>query len=149
METKRFGLRTLLTVTTGRLLTEPEGERDNGIGKLHKLLGWMTRDEPFTHQLGRFADECNPWLLRWFPELAEVNQTLNALDDKMKLYGAEKGIQFWVANLHIVIEGLREEYDVGRIPQDDHEKKDPYDELVTMRGTDEGIIIAKDGEILP
>ncbi len=68
-ETKVFPLRVLLTVTTGRLLTQSRGPRDNGIGDLYELLGWMTNDEPFTHQLPRFADECKPWILQWFPEL--------------------------------------------------------------------------------
>jgi hypothetical protein len=31
--------------------------------------------------------------------------------------------------------------DVGKIPADDHEKIDAYDELVMMRGTDEGIVV--------
>lgn len=31
-ETKRFKLQTILTVTTGRLLTDRKSETDNGIG---------------------------------------------------------------------------------------------------------------------
>ena len=36
---------------------------------------------------------------------------------------------------------FRSTYDVPHIPQDDHERKNPYDELVAERGTDEGIVI--------
>lgn len=142
MATERFALRTLLTVTTGRLLTESEGPRDNGIGRMYKLLGWMTSDEPFTHQLGRFADECKPWLLRWFPELASCNESLDALERLIEEHGGDAGIKRWVSDLMLICPPLKAEYDVPKIPADDHEKKHPYDELVAMRVTDEGIAVA-------
>lgn len=73
MSTKKFPLRDVLTVTTGRLLTKGKGKDDNGIGDLYKILGHMTGDDGvMTHQLGRFSEECKPWLLKWFPELAEA-----------------------------------------------------------------------------
>ena len=137
-ETKRFPLRVLLTVTTGRLLTKSKGPRDNGIGDLYEILGWMTNDSPFTHQLGRFGDECRPWLLRWFPELAAVDGTLPLLDGMIERNGAEIGVDLWLKSLP-----LKTEYDVPRIPKDDHESKHPYDELVAMRGTDENIVLVK------
>jgi hypothetical protein len=149
METKRFDLRTILTATTGRLLAEPEGENDNGIGRLYELLGWMTNDQPFTHQLPRFADECKPWLLRWFPELVPVSGSLQSLDKwNGKSDCPETGIFYWIAELKMMFPALKDKYDVPRIPQDDHEKKNPYDELVAMRGTDEGIVILNDGKIV-
>jgi hypothetical protein len=138
-ETKRFPLRVLLTVTTGRLLTEPKGERDNGISDVYDILGWMTNDEPFTHQLPRFADECKPWLLRWFPELAEADVEL--LDGAMSDHGPSGGIEYWLIKLRV--NGCYAEYDVPRIPADDHTAKHPYDELVEMRGTDEGIVVVE------
>ncbi len=36
---------------------------------------------------------------------------------------------------------LRNTYSVPQIPMDDHTRKDAYDELVEMRGTDENIIL--------
>lgn len=142
METKRFDLRTILSVTTGRLLTKSQGPKDNGIGDLYELLGWMTNDSPFTHQLPRFGDECKPWLLRWFPELAIAGESaaMAALDELLKLHGGEKAGEGWFATIRLKYR-LEAEYDVPRIPQDDHEHKNPYDEMVTMRGTDEGIVI--------
>ena len=141
-ETKRFPLRTILSVTTGRLLTKPRDEHDNGIGDLYELLGWMTDDSPMTHQLPRFNDECKPWLLRWFPELQAARDSLWVLDEKVATLGILRGIEFWLTNLQL--NGLQAEYDVPRIPADDHERKHPFDELVAMRGTDEGIIIVKE-----
>lgn len=70
MKTKAFSVRTILSVTTGRLLTESAGPDDNGLGDMYRLLEWMTGESPFTHQLPRFGKECEPWLLGWFPELA-------------------------------------------------------------------------------
>lgn len=91
MQTKTFPVRVLLTVTTGRLLTESKGPRDNGISDMHELLAWMTNDQPWSHMVGRFAIECKPWLLRWFPELAKVR--VDFLDDMIRVEGAEKGIE--------------------------------------------------------
>ena len=45
MNTKTFSLRTILTVTTGRLLTKGKTERDNGIGDLYEILGWMSGEK--------------------------------------------------------------------------------------------------------
>jgi len=135
MATKRFPVRVLLTVTTERLLTKPKGGDDNGIGDLYDILGWMTNDSPFTHQLPRFNDECKPWLLRWFPELSQASDHLDALAGLIRVHGSD-GVDQWLAKLE-----LPAEYDVPRIPADDHERKDPRDELVAMRGTDEGIVV--------
>lgn len=140
MTTKRFETRVLLSVTTGRLLTRSEGLRDNGIGAMYELLGWMTKDEPFTHQLPRFAEECKPWLLRWFHELQTATDALPLLDAELAKGQPENAVEYWLGTLELA--GLPREYDVPQIPDDDHERKHPYDELVQMRGTDEGIVIA-------
>ena len=142
MQTKRFPLRVLLTVTTGRLLTEPR-DGGNGIEALYEILGWMTDDSPCTHQLPRLAEECKPWLLRWFPELGPAGAALDKLDGWIadSCDGPETGVLLWLTEVKMLFPALRNEYDVPRIPADDHERKDPYDELVQMRGTDEGIII--------
>ena len=141
MKTKQFELRVLLSVTTGRLLTKSKGDRDNGIGDLYDLLGWMTNDEPYTHQLPRFADECKPWPLRWFPVLQAATDALPLLDFDIASEGAEVGCNLWLGKLELM--GLPAAFDVPQIPADDHERKDAIDELVAMLGTDEGIIIAE------
>jgi hypothetical protein len=141
METKSFELGTLLSVTTGRLLTKGEGPRDNGIGQMYKLLGWMTNDEPFTHQLPRFAEECKPWLLRWFPDLQKASDAIPELDSMIAIQGGEVGCQTWLETL--IAGGQPASFSVPRIPADDHERKNAYDELVQMRGTDEGVIVVE------
>jgi len=157
--TKRFPLRVLLTVTTGRLLTKSKGPRDNGIGDLYEILGWMTNYQPFTHQLPRFGEECKPWLLRWFPELKAFDTQLEekygagSLDYMLRCveaagHPADSAIESWLARWQVDF-GAQDAYDVPRIPRDDHGVKNPFDELVEMRGTDEGIVIVnpKTGEV--
>ena len=145
MDTKRFPLRVILTVTTYRLLTESKSPRDNGIGDLYKLLGWMTNDTPFTHQLSRLVKECQPWLLRWFPEIEIASVCMTNLDKWLNRARTcpDEGVKLWLAELQMTWPAIKDEYDVPRIPQDDHEHKNPYDELVTMRGTDEGIVLVE------
>jgi len=142
-ETKTFSLRIILSVTTGRLLTKSKDKCDNGISDLYELLGYMTNDEPFTHQLPRFSEECKPWLLRWFPELelltSEVNEFCDNLSSKEDLSRA--AIDSYLLGLEEKIG--KDEFEVPRIPMDDHEKKHPYDELVAMRVTDVGIVITE------
>lgn len=137
-DTKSFPLRVLLTVTTGRLLTERKGPRDNGISDLYDILGWMTNDSPFTHQLGRFSEECKPWLLKWFPELASVEQSLDALDDSIRAIGAREGVERWLAKLE-----LPASYDVPRMRPVDHVPKDPIAELIELRESKEGIVVVQ------
>jgi len=111
------------------------------MGSVYDILNWMTKDSLFTHQLPRAVRECAPWLFRWFPELATVDEIdLARMDSAIEELGAEKGVERWLGDVQR-LRGLRDCYEVPRIPADDHERKDPYDELVTMRGTDEGIII--------
>lgn len=144
---REFPLRVVLTVTTGRLLTESRSERDNGIGDLHDILGHMTGEAPFTHALGRFAGEYKPWLYRWYPELDAPKLTVFAVGLLSIMLKSESGkkepdalINGWLSKL--VSDGhCHETYAIGQIPRDDHQSKDPYDEMVEMRGTDEGIII--------
>ncbi|MEE9597933.1 MAG: hypothetical protein V3V96_14260 [Acidiferrobacterales bacterium] len=138
MHVRVFPLRVLLTVTTGRLLTEPISPTNNGIGVLYEILAHMTGDSPFTHTLGRFAEECKPWLLRWYPQLSIAEARLDEFHKPVAV-SRVIGVDSWLAELEGEIGST---FDVGRIPADDHEHKHPYDELVIARGTDEGIIIA-------
>jgi hypothetical protein len=136
METKTFDLGTVLSVTTGRLLTPTdEKHTGNGIGHLYELLGWMTEDEPFTHQLPRFAEECKPCLLRWFPELAKADDSLRELDNWLAV-GGDPGrvILNWLSTLRLPMT-----YDVPRIPRDDHTRKNALTELVEMVGSEKVI----------
>lgn len=138
MGTKQFSAATVLTVTTGRLLTP--------IGNLYAILSWMAGESVWTHQLARFCAECKPWLLRWFPELEQAGdeKQLAKLDELLERAphhneSPEQAVNRWMAETCEC--GLQDTYEVPQIPRDDHTHKDPYDELVEMRGTDEGIVL--------
>lgn len=121
MNEKTFTLRTILTVTTGRLLTEPKGDCNNGIGDLYEILNHMTGDSAFTHQLVRFSDECKPWLFRWFPELKIANACLDKLDKWIKIDKigtAQKGVKMWLAELKMLDPKIQDTYQVSQIPMD-------------------------------
>lgn len=102
----------------------------------------MTEDSPFTHQLGRFAEECKPWLLKWFPELEVAGSVkniarLDELGENAKARGEsyESALQMWLKWMaEPGTAGLKESYEVQRIPWDGHKAKDPIAELVEMRG---------------
>lgn len=144
--TQTFPLRVLLTVTTGYLLTEGKADRDNGIGDLYTILGWMTNDSPMTHQLTRFGEECKPWLLQWFPDLALYSQqaSLSSLDRWLKTCRpghAAEGIKMWLAEMKMMFPHIPDSYDVPRIPKGDHTIKSPAAELAEMLGGDTSKII--------
>ncbi len=131
-ETRTFPLRVIISVTTGRLLTKSKSANDNGISDMYKLLEHMTNDAPWTHQLPRFANECRPWLLRWFPELEPLTDKVNKFCDNLpkKENLSLAAIDDFITCLEKEVG--KEKYDVPRIPMDDHEKKDPLDEFAVM-----------------
>lgn len=145
VEMKVFPLETILTVTTGRLLTKSEGPQDNGIGDVYKLLEWMTGEAPFTHSLGRFAEECKLELLRQFPELEHAEKTLSVLDRLLKTgKDSEKVVRQWIENVKRFLG--KSEYPVAKLPKNQHESKDPVAELVDMVGEDRVAVVQLDRE---
>lgn len=145
METKQFPLRTVLSVVTGRLLTERKSSDDNGIGNIYEILDWMTDDSVYTHTIPRFIDECKPYLLQWFPTLQVAINDLHILDEM--LAGAKQGSGDPDDGIQTYIGWLRGErellpfYDVPKIPKDDHTAKEPAQELAEIKRSDQEIII--------
>lgn len=131
---RSFPLRVILTVTTGRLLTERKGDKDNGISDLYDILGHMTGESPYTHTLGRFAEECKPYLYKWFPELGQAEVALSKLDEMIKISPTAQwdAVMIWLAYLSEVTE-CKVEYEIGRIPNEKHVRKNPIGELVEMK----------------
>jgi hypothetical protein len=129
-QTKRFSLRAVLSLTTGRLLTEPCGEQDSDIDDPYKLLEWITMDTPNTCQFGRFAYECRPDLFRLFPELAYANANLDSLDKWLTSAPTcpQEGIKMWLTELRIMFPQIQLEYDVPQFPIA-HAIKDPVTEI--------------------
>lgn len=117
---KSFALTTILSITTDRLITEPEGENDNGIGRMYMLLEHMTGSPPFTHQLPAFADRCKPKLFEWFPELGTANACLDKLAKWIKVDKSkykQEGIKMWVAELKIFDPRIQDTYEINQIEE--------------------------------
>jgi len=119
---RTFHLGDILSVTTGKLIAP------GGIGAIYDILNYMTTDNLFTHQIPRACRECSPWLLRQHPQLSEIIvPTLDAntwrawLDEQVRKYG--------------------ERLPVDPIPADDHDRKDPIQEVQEMVGKDRVIVV--------
>jgi len=123
-EKKSFGLGTILSITTGRLLTS--------IDNVYEILNFMTRDNLFTHQLPRASKECAPWILRQHPQLKDVDAS-NVTKDNLQEY-LKQQIDFYDISLEI-----------EPIQRDDHDYKNPLEELKEM--TNAEIIIVNPDEI--
>lgn len=118
--TKRFSIGAILAVTDGRLFCE--------FAELQEMLSWITRDDLFTHQCIRAADEAAPYLREWFPDLAAVVVPDRKWD--------EASVTEWLAT-------LGEQYrDVPQMPDKDHAFIDPLLEMQHMVGADRVIPIA-------
>ena len=123
---KIYPLRTVLTITTGRLLTEQKGNNDNGISDLYEILEHMTGEAPYTHSLGRFAEECKPLLFKLFPDLKNANT--KELDRLLK---QPDGINTWLKMCETKW-GMAPQYSLAPGTVENHEHKNPVTELVSL-----------------
>lgn len=107
-ETKDFSIGAVLSVTTGKLLTE--------IGGVYEILNWMTGDNLFTHQLPRASREAKPVILRAHPALAEVDASHVNTDN-------------WRTFLDEMVARFGETLAIPKMTTDEHERIDPLSEL--------------------
>lgn len=112
MTTRSFHLGDILSVTTGCLVSPRH------VAALYDLLGFMTDDTLFTHQLGRASDECKPELLRQHPDLADVQ----APDE----FRDEAHVWSWLAEQ---TDRFGMHRDVTPLKPEDHTSIDPMDEI--------------------
>ena len=146
---KEFSLGDVLSITTGRLLSE---RRMDGI---YDILNWMTGDNLFTHQLPRAAKECKPWLIEQYPQLdPEQNPKLQTMLDKLTaMRKTESGkndttflIRGWLSSIgrnfwglssddKLIVFPLAASWDYAYLP------KDPIQELAEMVGEDRVIAV--------
>lgn len=66
---RKFPLSTVLTLTTGHMLTKRKSDSDNSFSDMSHLMHHMTGQHPFTYGLGACAEICRPHILHWHPEL--------------------------------------------------------------------------------
>jgi hypothetical protein len=84
MTKKDFPTLAVLSITSGRLLTQPkDASEGNGIDQIYEVLEWMSDDLPFTNQLWRFTEECKQWIYQWHPEIIKADEWIeNKLIEK-------------------------------------------------------------------
>jgi hypothetical protein len=110
MDTKEFHLGDILSITSGKLVSPRH------IDGVMDILGFMTNDEVYIHQVGRISEECKPYLLEAMPWLNEISVgDVNQHNYKQ-----------WVAGLTATYGTMHK---VRRIHPEDHEVKDSLEEL--------------------
>ncbi len=122
--TREFHIGDILSVTTGHLVSP---RRMDG---LYDLLGWMTGDTLFTHQLPRAARECEPSLREQFPDLAAVTYPDGVT--------GEEPVAAWLA-AQVTEHGHARQ--VAPLAAEDHTHINPVDELRMMAPDAEVIAI--------
>lgn len=138
MQKRQFHIGDVLSITTGRLVSPRH------IDGVYDILNFMTGDDVFTHQLPRASDECKPYLVGQFPQLAraEMDSALAELDDALKSKtgkaDAEKIVASWLAKQ---VAKFGEMFEVKPIPTDAHEVKNPIAEAAEMMVGPEKIIV--------
>jgi hypothetical protein len=134
MATKSFDILDILTITTGRLISPRH------MDAVYDILNFMTNDDLMTHQLPRASDECKPYLLAQFPELASVQAPNIKYHDELPRKQAQTAynveVEAWRDQVLIGLMHLSETYEIEAIPQDDHDRIDPIEEVKHMVGKD-------------
>jgi hypothetical protein len=140
MQAKEFHLGDVLSITTSRLVSPRH------IDGVYDILNFMTGDNLFTLQVPRASDECNPYLVEQFPQLAaakmasaiaELDNTLKSKSGKAE---TEKAVTDWLAKQ---VAKYGEMFAVKPIPTDAHEVKNPIAEAAEMMGGPEKVIVVK------
>lgn len=138
--TREFDFRIVLAVVSGRNISTPNLETGTiGPSGTYELVDWMTDDLMEATQMSRFYDETAPWILRWYPQFERVEEHLPKLD--CRLADSDDplaSISDWIEEVRLEL-GLPTQIKIGRIPLDDHQVMNAYDELVISEGTDERI----------
>ena len=119
---RAFDLGDVLSITTGRLVSRRH------VDGIYDILGYLTGESPYTHQLGRFMDECRPHLLRQHPALADITGA-EVTTDNWRDWLAQQEVRFGRT------------LDIQPIPTDDHARRDPIQEAVDMVGSDRVIVV--------
>lgn len=141
---KEFSLGDVLSITTGRLLSERH------IDGVYDILNWMTGDDLFTHQLPRAGKSCEPWLIEQYPQLdPKQNPKLQTMLEKLTMMlETESGkaevnllIRGWLGSVGSNFWGLSSDdkltvYPLAAKWGEWYESKDPMEEAIEMMGAD-------------
>lgn len=121
-ETKNFHLGDILSVTAGPLVSPRH------IEGVYDILGWMTGESLYTHQLPRVANEARPVILAMHPQLAEID-------------GEACNANNWRAWLDEQITKYGETLPVPKMTAAQHERIDPMSELAEKIHPDKIVVV--------
>lgn len=124
MTTKQFHLGDILSITHDRLVSPRH------IEGVYDILGFMTGETLYTHQLPRAARECKPILLTQHPQLAEIDaENVNAGNWKE-----------WMA---AQVEKYGEALPVAPLPQRDPQYDTPVADAIEMMGDPTKVVVVE------
>jgi len=121
-EQKLFHLGDILSITTGRLVSKRH------VQGVYNILDFMTRDNLFTHQLGRACEECKPALLAQHPQLTYIT-------------AAEVTPENFKAWIEAQCAEHGEALMVQQLPEHAHEVIDPLSELAEKLHPDKTMVV--------
>jgi hypothetical protein len=124
--TRSFHIGHVVTVTTGRMITQ------DGVDGIYDILNFMTDDNLFTHVLPRAGKVCGPYLLGQFPQLQGVEASAPA-------EGAPASD--WFAWRDALAAEHGEFFDVEPLPAGVWDSQDPIAELIAMVGPEKVIVV--------
>lgn len=121
-----FALGDVLSITTDRLVS-----RDH-IGGVYRILGYMTGENLYTHQLPRAAEECKPALLVQHPQLKDID--VPEFRDKEHVY-------LWLTEQE---DRYGETLDIDPLILKQGDYSDPLGELCDRIGAEKGWVVNPD-----
>jgi len=119
-ETKKFHLANILSITTGMLCPHPNN-KDYPMRTVREILKFMVGEDTYTFALGRVADECKPYLLEAYPQLAAITSS------DMEING-----EFSQARFNELVAKYGAWFEVRPIHPEDHQQIDPQVELAMI-----------------
>lgn len=139
MTTKQFHLGDVLSIATGRLVSPRH------VDGLYDVLGFMTGEELWTHQLPRAGRICETNLKEQFPQFAgsEIESAIADLDNRLEgKTSREDGSRIVAEWLADQVQQFGEMFEVKPLPAGVYTAQDPVAEAVEMVGPEKVIAVS-------
>jgi hypothetical protein len=130
MGTKSFHIGDVLSVITGRLVSERHMQG------IYDILNWLHQDNLFTHQLPRACRDAEPWLRESLPQFygPDIDAAISDMERRVAEVPKEPEpvavvISAWLAELAIK---YGERFEVAPIPNSSELHRNPLEDLHEM-----------------